>query len=157
MKYAKDTTVTPARSLQEIKDTIGRYDGGSFLYFESATNVVIMFEMQKRRVRFVLPLPDKKDDEYKKILNANSYSRRLGEFSPEKYQQAIRQRWRALVLTIKAKLESVESGIETFDEAFMAQVMLPDGQTVGEWMSPQIDAAYLTAKMPPMLPSGSKP
>jgi hypothetical protein len=65
---------------------------------------------------------------------------------------ARRQRWRALALAIKAKLEAVESGIATFEEEFMAYIVLPDGQTVGEFLSPQIEAAYSSGRMPPLLP-----
>ena len=45
--------------------------------------------------------------------------------------EEVRRRWRALLLVIKAKLESVESGIETFEEAFASQIVLANGQTVG--------------------------
>jgi hypothetical protein len=67
-------------------------------------------------------------------------------------EQAVRQRWRALALVIKAKLEAFESGIETFEQAFLANILLPDGQTVGQWMVPQVEQAYLTGTMPGLLP-----
>lgn len=153
-KYAKDTAVTPARSLQEIKDTIDRYGGVNFLYFDGTEKVVVMFEMEGRRVRFVLPLPDKSSEAFIQRGKNQHSTGSIGTFSADKYQQGVRQRWRALGLSIKAKLESVECGIETFEEAFLAHIMLPNGQNVGEWMSPQLQEAYLTAKMPPMLPSG---
>ena len=31
--------------------------------------------------------------------------------------------------------------------------MLPDNTTTGEWMLPQIDRAYRTGEMPPLLPA----
>ena len=55
-------------------------------------------------------------------------------------------------MVIKAKLESVESGIETFEQAFLANVVLPGGTTVGDYMTPQIAESYRTGQMPPMLP-----
>ena len=67
------------------------------------------------------------------------------------WEQALRTRWRALLLCIKAKLESVESGIETFDTAFMAQIVLPDGRTVEERVLPEIEKAYLTGVAPTTL------
>jgi len=58
---------------------------------------------------------------------------------PEHQEQARRQRWRALLLALKAKLECVESGIETFDEAFLAHVVCGDGgKTVGDHLLPQL-------------------
>jgi hypothetical protein len=68
------------------------------------------------------------------------------------WEQACRQRWRALALVVKAKLEAVECGISTFEEEFLAWMMLPDGSTVGDRMLPQLETAYRTGQMPPLLP-----
>ena len=65
----------------------------------------------------------------------------------------VRQRWRALALVIKAKLEAVETGITGFDEEFLAHVVMPDGKTVGDHLLPQVDAAYKSGKMPALLPA----
>lgn len=147
--FAKDTTVSADRTLEEIRATIKRYKAVKLATFEDENRVGVAFEMENRRVRFVMPLPDKTAGMVK--INASRQTR----YSEPAYEQAVRTRWRALLLTIKAKLESVQSGIETFDEAFMAQLVLPDNRTMAEWAKPQIDAAYRTGEMPPMLPSGS--
>ncbi|MCF7821873.1 MAG: hypothetical protein K9M17_05480 [Mariprofundaceae bacterium] len=63
-----------------------------------------------------------------------------------------RQAWRALNLVVKAKLEAVESGITTFEDEFLAHIMLPDGSTVGHLMRPQLEAAYDSGSMPKGLP-----
>ena len=63
-----------------------------------------------------------------------------------------------MLLTIKAKFAAVENGIAVFDEEFLAQIVIPDGngQTVGERFAPQIAAAYESgAHMPPMLGTGA--
>ena len=77
--------------------------------------------------------------------------------SPEKraeaWEQACRSRWRALFLCIKAKLEAVESRIETFEEAFLAHVMMPDGMTVAEHAAPMIALSYETGTVRPLLPA----
>jgi hypothetical protein len=59
--------------------------------------------------------------------------------------QQIRSRWRALLLVIKAKLEAVDIGILTAEDAFMAETILPDRQTVAEYMRPHIESAYAAA------------
>ena len=51
-------------------------------------------------------------------------------------EQACRQRCRALLLIIRAKLEAVESGMTTLESEFLANILLPDGGTVGQWLSP---------------------
>lgn len=152
-KFASETTVSPEKTLTEIRNTLKRYEATGFIIGENEHAVTIAFEMKSRRVKFTLPLPDKKDKVYRYARSGKTY--RIGDFNPNTYEQAIRQKWRALHLTIKAKLESVESRIETFEEAFMAQLVLPDGQTVGQWATPQIAQAYLTGNMPPLLGSGS--
>lgn len=67
-------------------------------------------------------------------------------------QQQVRSRWRALFLVIKAKLEAIDLGIMTIEDAFLADTILPNRQTVAEVMRPQIESAYETGNMPPLLP-----
>lgn len=107
---------------------------------------VILFEMAGRRIRFLLPLPD--EGAYRltpaRIVRSKSAQRAA-------YEQAVRQRWRALALIIKAKLEAIEAGVSTLESEFLAQVLLPSGATVGEWLEPQLDAVYTSGEMPPLL------
>jgi hypothetical protein len=49
------------------------------------------------------------------------------------------------VLSIKAKLEAVETGIESFEIAFMPYVVLPDGKTVAEHVLPALAKNQLPA------------
>jgi hypothetical protein len=51
---------------------------------------------------------------------------------------SLRQRWRALTLTLKAKLEAVECRIETFESAFLPYMVLPSGKTIGEEIIPRL-------------------
>jgi len=156
MKYASTTEVSSEKSQAELRTILNRYGATKFGYLEEESRCAIMFEAQGRRVRFILPLPSRtarevthtKDRGLLRSVNAQH----------EAYEQAIRQRWRALCLAVKAKLEAVESGIATFEEEFMAYVLLPDGRTVGEWMQPQLEETYQSGRMPPlMLTSGSEP
>lgn len=43
-------------------------------------------------------------------------------------------------------------GISTIEREFFYDIVLPDGKTVGEFMAPQIETAYKTGEMPPLLP-----
>jgi hypothetical protein len=70
-------------------------------------------------------------------------------------EQACRQRWRALALAIKAKLEAVEAGITSFEDEFMAHIVLPDGSTFGRWARPQIAKVYEENTMPSLLALGA--
>jgi hypothetical protein len=53
---------------------------------------------------------------------------------------------------IKAKLEAVQAGIVTFEEEFLAHILLPSGETVGEWATPQLEDIYEAGGMPEVLP-----
>ena len=45
-------------------------------------------------------------------------------------------------LVIKAKLEVVQSGITTLESEFMAHIVMPDGRTVAEHVTPVIRESY---------------
>jgi hypothetical protein len=60
------------------------------------------------------------------------------------------QRWRALY--VKATLEAVEAGIVTMEDAWLSWTMLPGGTSASAWMQPQIEQAYESGRMPPLLP-----
>ena len=151
-KFAVNTDVSAERTLSEIQATLKRYGASRMAYAEDDFEVSVMFEMQSRRVRFTLPLPDKNAEAF--VAKGGNQNIKKGSFNQSVYDQAVRSKWRALLLAIKAKLESVESEIETFDEAFMAQLVLPNNETVGKWAAPQIELAYSSGKMPPLLSSG---
>jgi hypothetical protein len=144
--YAKSTAVPVERSKTQIERTLQRYGAGAFAYASRTDKAVIQFEMRTFRIRFDLPLPDRKQFETTK--NGSSRPDHLIQAS---WDQACRQSWRALSLAILAKLEAVECGITTFEEEFLAHIVLPGGKTAGEWMVPQIAQAYETHKMPPLL------
>lgn len=54
--------------------------------------------------------------------------------------QLDRQRWRVLYLVVKAKLEAVEAGVAMFEEEFLAFIVTASGRTVGEILTPQLQA-----------------
>jgi hypothetical protein len=104
----------------------------------------MQFRMNDRIIRFLLPLPKK--DEFRKTPSGRRIRNDASALIA--WEQGCRQRWRALTLTIKAKLESAESGIEEFETAFMGQIVMPNGKTMSEITLPQIAAAYKSGKMP---------
>jgi hypothetical protein len=152
-KYAATTEVTSDRSRAEIERTLTRYGASRFAYAWGDGKAMVQFEMRDRRIRFLLPLPALDSDLVRRTPKGRL--RNLHQTQTQ-YEQETRQRWRALLLSIKAKLESVDSGIEQFEEAFLAQIVLPDNSTVGDWMQGQVQSAYENGTMPSMLP-GMKP
>jgi hypothetical protein len=131
MPYAEYTRVPVEKTKTEIEITLTRYGADRFAYFTESSKAIIVFEAHQRRLRFDLPLT---------------------EGSTEKAQRLRRQQWRALLLCIKAKLESVASKIESFEEAFLAHVVMPDGKTVYEHNAARIEQIYSGGEMVPLLP-----
>ena len=87
------------------------------------------------------------------ILDARNYTETAAAQQSE-WEQARRRRWRALLRIIRANLKSVETGITTLESEFLANIVLPDGGTVGQWLAPQVDEAYAKGNVPPMLGAG---
>lgn len=148
-KFASSTTVSSEKSRMEIERILARYGASSFMYGTTMDRAIIAFEAAGRRIKFDLPLPDRNAPEFKRTPAKRQI--RSPEQQAQAYEQAIRQRWRALALVIKAKLEAVEAGITEFEEEFLAHIVLPGGQTVGQWMLPQVSTAYETGSLPPLL------
>jgi hypothetical protein len=149
-RYAESTTVSVEKSRAEIESTLDRYGADGFSYATMNGIVQIEFLAHERRVRFVLEMPRKDDKEFTHTPQRGT--RRTDAQAYTAWEQACRQSWRALALVIKAKLEAVEAGISEFQSEFLAHVVLPNGQTVGQWMEPQVEQAYETGNMPSFLP-----
>lgn len=150
-RYAAETSVSSDKSRAEIERTLSRYGAKSFMYGWDEARAIVGFVANDRQVRFHLPMPDRNDRQF--THTPSKGLRRSPAQAEEAYEQGIRQRWRALSLVIKAKLEAVEAGIVTFDEEFAMHFMLPNGQTVGQWVTPQIDQVYAGNTMPALLPA----
>ncbi len=149
MKYAQNTEVSADRSRAEIEKTLQRYGAQGFGYGWQDSQAMIEFLFNRKKVRFVLQMPDRNSDEFK--LTPGQKRERSDAQAFAAWEQATRQRWRALALAVKAKLEVVEAGIATFEAEFLAHIVMPDGKTVAEHALPEIEKAYLNGQMPRLL------
>lgn len=156
-RFAEKTDVPVTKSRAEIEHTLVRYGATSFMSGWSGTRAYIAFEMQGRRIKFLMPVPDPADRRFTLFRHSSGkLLPRSPDASHAQWDQACRQVWRALLLVIKAKLEAVEAGISVFEDEFLAHIMLPDGRTVGEMVRPSLAIAYETGKVPPLLPDYSR-
>ena len=148
MSFAEKTQVPVDRSKAEIEKVLSRYGAGQFAYGWDGNRIMVGFQMNNRSIRFVLDQPNRA------LYSKDKYGYTRSAVAIQKdVDQAQRQKWRALLLVIKAKLEAVESGISEFEEEFLAHIVLPNGQTVGKWLAPQIEKVYENKKMPLLLGS----
>jgi hypothetical protein len=130
--YAQKTKVPIAQSRAEIERLLDRHKAkqyGTAVDYD-LRQARVQFRLHERIVRFIITLPDPK---------------KYGQ--GERLAQAERQKWRALLLVIKAKLEAVENSIATFEEEFLAHIVLPNDRTVADYVIPQVAAMYQTGHM----------
>lgn len=117
MTYASNTTVPVEKTRAEIERVLTRSGATQFASGWDEKGAHVGFRMHDRFVRFYLPLPARDERRF----TVERYGRkRTPEAALRLWEQACRARWRALLLSVKAKLESVASGIESFEQAFLA-------------------------------------
>lgn len=141
-RYASETTVTVDKTIGDLRKIVSRYGATEYGVFTSEMTGGVMFTLKERRIKISMIMPTKEES------RIDSAGRRM-QFNQQRYDKQIRQRWRALLLVVTAKLEGVQSGIETVEQAFMPYLLLPNGSTVGEAVLTQIQSGVL-----PLLSTG---
>jgi hypothetical protein len=134
-RYAGRTTVTPERSKAEIESALKRYGADQLVTGWSADGrVLISFTLKGKAIKFTDQMPP-----------SNAFA------SDAKHQQAIRQRWRAITLYLKAQLEWIENSGRPVEEVFFPHLLLPSGATVVEENLPILRQALEQHKVPRLL------
>jgi hypothetical protein len=150
MTYAENTTVSVDKTRAELEQLLKRFGADAFGHMSDNKKAVILFRARGKSVRFLLPVPNPEDKQFTEFTRKGSYysTKRTAEAARKEWEQACRSSWRALFLAVKAKLVAVETGITTFEQEFLAHIVLPNGQTAGEMMIPQIEESYSDGRMP---------
>ena len=152
MSFAQNTSVPIDRTQTEIRKLLLKHGATGFMFGQQGTYGVVGFEMKNRRVKITVMISDRQD---------------------KKAQQESRAKWRCLLLVInrmgcvalcatksastrtmpirKAKLECIEQKISTFEEEFLAHIVVPGGKTMGEIALPQLQHAYSNNQVPQLL------
>jgi hypothetical protein len=156
MAYAENTTVPVEKSLTEIVTLIKKAGGVRIAQMEDVDALAVQFFLSERMLRFRVPVPTA-DDIDKHDNGKHRYIELPLSARQQKADRVRRQRARALLLVIKAKLESVESGVETFDEAFLPNIVMSDGATVWDRVGKPIALEYQSGKPMPFLLEGPPP
>lgn len=155
MAYAENTTVPVEKSLTEIVTLIKKAGGARIAQMEDMDALAVQFFLSERMLRFRVPVPTAEAMPLRD--NGNNRYTDIPLAARKKKADAIRrQRARALLLVIKAKLESVESGVETFDEAFLPNIVMSDGSTVWERIGEPLALEYQSGKPIPFMLEGPR-
>lgn len=136
--FASGTTVAADKTKQEIERLVADHGGKQFFSgWKDDNTAVVGFRASDRIVRLELPLPPQ--------------PHRRGD------DDEIRRRWRCLLLALKAQFTVVETGVKTFEQAFMADIVLPNDQTVYEAAHAALATMYQSGKMDGRLLGAASP
>jgi len=136
MKYAKKTTVPVARSKQKIEELLTSYGIEESFMGRSPRGDGIGWTYKGKVYKMSVPMPAKENK------------------TEKQYDQEVRQRWRILYMSMKMKFEEIDAGVISFEDQFLAQMTLPDGLTVADFMKlPDNIARLEKTKMPKLLTS----
>jgi hypothetical protein len=143
MEYAKGTTVDVSKSKAEIEFLLRKAGAMNiFSGVEDAKCIAwIMFTMQGCPYRESIKLP--KAEHFTHTPRGRPRNR---ESADAAHVQACKERFRGLVLLIKAKLLAITNGDRTWDQEFFGAMMLPGGKTIYEQLGAQAATAAATGK-----------
>lgn len=123
-KYAANTKVPPERSAEEVKAVLRKHKAQSIGTLESADGIMVVAQLRARNLKFQVP----------KQKDAQEYARK----------------WRVLLIRVKAALDDLDEirSQSDFDEKMLSWIVLPNGQTVGEFAREGVAIAYANGTMP---------
>lgn len=129
-KYAENTTVSVEKSKDDVKELITKHGGTIiFMGFREPSGLGVRFCISDFMVDY--------------FIAPNVVDR-------YKMDQEIRQKWRALFITLKSKFVAIDENLEKVEEAFMAHLLLEEGSgtylpvTAGNKFLPQIRETKMT-------------
>ena len=139
--YASNTSVSVAKTKDEIEDIVTKYGGSHFATLNAPDRAMIAFSLRASTgealmIRIgldLVPLTAFAERQHRGLTVPNEPERQHKE-----REQACRSLWRSLLLVVKAKLEACRAGISTVEREFLADVVMPNGQTIGEMAIPQL-------------------
>jgi hypothetical protein len=138
-RYAQNTSVPVERSRVEVEQVLAKYGATHFGTMTKPDGATIVFEFKGRQIQLAVPMPPKTD----KAFTHKGWRARTAQAKDKLWEAEYRRRWRVLVITVKAMLEAVDSKLLTFDEAFLAHIVVPGtAKTIGGEIVPRLDAIY---------------
>lgn len=135
-RYASSTDVPVEKSQAELKKLLTRYGADGFMLGERGAQAVVQFVINARVIKFSLEMPDRNSDDF--WYSPTRRNPRSDDAAYKAWEQACRQKWRALCLFVRATLEAVEEGVVDFDEAMMPFTMVDGRETFAERYGPEL-------------------
>jgi hypothetical protein len=149
--YAEGTSVPVDRSKAELDRLLAKHGASQqgTMSDNEKGEAYVVFRMGERNIRLNVPLP--KIGDFSKNPNERVRRPRSAEQQHRSWEQACRERWRSVVLLVKAKLEAIRIGNSTVEREFLSDIVLPSGKSVYEQIEADVAKAYLTGHVPRLL------
>lgn len=148
-RYAQGTSVSVDRTVAQIRQLLDRFGADRFAVGHGATSATLAFVYQGRPVRFDLILPDRNSPRFH--VTPTGRTRKSSDGPSRLWDAECRAKWRSLHLYVKASIVAIEDGLVSFDRAFLHDIVMPGGQTVGQRLLPSVIEAVTTGKTPTTL------
>lgn len=117
------TTVPVAKSQAELRSLLQKFGAQQFTFGEGRDWAGVEFVHADHMVRVRCPLQTPNDKQVQS--QSTSSHRSLAEATTTLLDREAMRIWRVLVWVIKARLVSVEEGLETFEQAFLSNLVDP--------------------------------
>lgn len=144
MKAYQQSSTPVAKSQEDIRRILSKYGADGVQFSEDWTKMLLMIRFLytvgkvQYSVLFKTPIPQaEKKTPGRSQMRSQSQIQKI----QEQYERGI---WRAVFWAIKSRMESVEFGIETFQEAFLSHFEVPGtDKQIGEVLIPRLQAGNL--------------
>jgi hypothetical protein len=151
--YASGTQVSQERSRAELDALLQKHGAAARGIMTDDEHGLAIVQFQLRGLVYRMEIPMPRQDAYRKPKDEprgwwtwdGAHKER---WAAAAWEQACRERWRQIVLLLKAKLELVRLGVSTAEREFLADLVLPNGQTVNVVLGAEIQRAITTGGMP---------
>ena len=153
--YASTTQVSVERTKMEIDALLAKHGATSRGIAVNDTEGTASIGFVRGGLKYRLSVPLPKVEVLKKAEKPRGWpswgEERREEWVRKEWEQRCRTRWRSMLLLLKAKFEAVGMGVSNVEKEFMADSVLPDGQTVEQTLGAEIAKALSSGKMPTLM------
>ncbi len=145
-KAYSSTTVVAAKSQDHIRVLLKRYAAEGMQFHESFAErtVRVTFGIRINGHFFVVNIQARIPQAERQQKSGRGFRELSPKGVDELQMRHERAAWRALFFVIKSRLESVDYGIESFEQAFLAHIVTgKNGTTIGDRIIPQLKQGTL--------------
>lgn len=143
MKAYKQAITSVAKSQEDIRRILSKYGADGVQFSEDWKAMILMVNFLysvgkiQYTVVFKVPIPKAEAESPSGRQRSSNQMQKI----QEQYERGI---WRALFWAIKSRLESVDLGIESFQEAFLSHIEIPGtNNQIGEILIPRLETGNL--------------